>query len=289
MLCSVKELLEFAEKNDCAIGAFNVSNLEMVMGVIKAAEDTNSPIILQIAESRLNFSPLHLMGPVMVEAAKKSKVKVAVQLDHAQTFSVIEEALKIGFSSIMYDGSHLSIEKNIENTNLIKGLTEKYHASLEAELGIIKGDEGNISQENSIYTKLEDVLKFTNLTDVTSLAIAIGNAHGVYSTTPKLNFGLLKEISSSIKTPLVLHGGSGITYSDFRNCINNGIRKINIATANFIAFVLGSNNYLNNNANPNFFELNQAVIKEIFKVTKEHIEVFNNKKSLKEIGVNTYE
>lgn len=285
MLCSVEELLEFAEKNNCAIGAFNVSNLEMVIGVIKAAETTNSPIILQIAESRLNFSPLHLIGPLMIAAAKKSKVKVAVQLDHAQTLSIIEEALKLGFSSIMYDGSHLPLEKNIKNTNLIKDLTKKYGASLEAELGIIKGDEGNIAQENSIYTKLEDVLEFDKATNVTSLAVAIGNAHGLYLETPKLNFKLLEEINSSIKTPLVLHGGTGISYSDFRNCINSGIRKINIATANFVAFIKGSKNYLSNENNPNFFGLNISITEEIFTTTKIHIEVFNNKKSLKEIGV----
>lgn len=285
MLCSVEELLEFAEKNNCAIGAFNVSNLEMVIGVIKAAETTNSPIILQIAESRLNFSPLHLISPLMIAAAKKSKVKVAVQLDHAQTLSIIEEALKLGFSSIMYDGSHLPLEKNIENTNLIKDLTKKYGASLEAELGIIKGDEGNIAQENSIYTKLEDVLEFDKTTNVTSLAVAIGNAHGLYLETPQLNLKLLEEINSSIKTPLVLHGGTGISYSDFRNCINSGIRKINIATANFVAFIKGSKNYLSSENNPNFFGLNKSVTEEIFNTTKIHIEVFNNKKSLKEIGV----
>lgn len=283
MICNVKELLEYAKINNCAVGAFNVSNLEMIIGVVKAAEDTNSNIILQIAESRLKYTQLNLIATAMVEAAKKSKIKIAVQLDHAQTFSIIEEALDLGFSSIMYDGSHLPLEENIKNTNLAEKITSKYNASLEVELGVIRGNEGNIEHNNSIYTSLEDAIDFEKNTNIHCLAIAIGNAHGIYLEKPKLNFELLKNISSTINTPLVLHGGSGISYEEFRYSIDNGIRKINIATANFQAVVDASKNYFEKEKKYNFFSLTQNIMENVYKVTKKHIEVFNNKKPLEQI------
>lgn len=289
MICNVKELLEYAKINNCAVGAFNVSNLEMIIGVVKAAEDTNSNIILQIAESRLKYTQLNLIAAAMVEAAKKSKIKIAVQLDHAQTFAIIEEALDLGFSSIMYDGSHLPLEENIKNTNLVEKMTSKYKASLEGELGIIRGNEGNIKHNNSIYTSLQDAIDFEKNTNVNCLAIAIGNAHGIYLEKPKLNFELLKNISSSINTPLVLHGGSGISYEEFRYSINNGIRKINIATANFQAVIDASKNYFEKEEKYNFFSLTQNIIENVYKVTKKHIEVFNNKKPLEQIEDIKYE
>lgn len=289
MICNVKELLEYAKINNCAVGAFNVSNLEMIIGVVKAAEDTNSNIILQIAEIRLKYTQLNLIAAAMVEAAKKSKIKIAVQLDHAQTFAIIEEALDLGFSSIMYDGSHLPLEENIKNTNLVEKMTSKYKASLEGELGIIRGNEGNIKHNNSIYTSLQDAIDFEKNTNVNCLAIAIGNAHGIYLEKPKLNFELLKNISSSINTPLVLHGGSGISYEEFRYSINNGIRKINIATANFQAVIDASKNYFEKEEKYNFFSLTQNIIENVYKVTKKHIEVFNNKKPLEQIEDIKYE
>lgn len=289
MICNIRELLEYAKLNNCAVGAFNVSNFEMIMGIINAAEDTNTNIILQIAEGRLKYSPLHLLGTLMVKAAENSKVKIAVQLDHAQTFSVIQQALDIGFSSIMFDGSHLPLEDNIKNTNLVSDLTNKYNASLEGELGVIKGTEGNIKNNDSIYTNLDDAISFDKNTNADCLAIAIGNAHGVYLEKPNLNFELLKKISSSVTVPLVLHGGSGISYEEFRHTINNGIRKINIATANFQAVLNAGKNYFEKEKKLNFFSFNQSIIDNVFKVTKEHIEVFNNKKPLNEIGENNYE
>ena len=233
MLVNMKELLQKAEEGNYAVGSFSVANMEMVLGVLKAAKELNAPVILQIAEVRLKQSPLEVIGPLMVAAAKNASTPVAVHFDHGKTMEKISEALEIGFTSVMFDGSHLPLEENIAQTNEVIKKAKEYGAAVEAEIGCVGGSEDGSEDIAINCTKPEDAVRFEKETGVDALAIAIGNAHGNYKSTPKLRFDILEEVERITKTPLVLHGGTGITPDDFVRCSKTGIKKINIATATF--------------------------------------------------------
>jgi fructose-bisphosphate aldolase, class II len=205
----------------------------MIMGAVHAAEELRSPLILQIAEVRLKHSPLPIIGSAMVAAAINASVPVAVHFDHGLTEEKIREALEIGFSSIMYDGSHHPLEKNIAETKKMGAITREYGATVEAEIGQVGGSEDGSVDLEVLITSTEQAVRFAAETEIDALAIAIGNAHGVYKGEPQLRFDRLQEIDSEIEIPLVLHGGSGISETDFLRCIQIGIRKINVATATF--------------------------------------------------------
>ena len=275
-LAMMEHLLSNANKNKIAVGAFNIANMEVLMGVVKAAEYLNTPVVIQIAEKRLTHSPLSLLGPMMVNAAKKSKVEIAVQLDHGDSLNIIDEAIEYGFTSIMYDGSHLPIEENIKNTNMIYEHVKSKGVNLEAEIGVLSGNEGG-GDMKEICTNPKEALYFYEKAKFDALAIAIGNAHGHYQGKPKLNFDVLNEIHNSIDSFLVLHGGTGISEEDFKKSISLGISKINIATANFDAIVNASYDYFSKEKEYNYFSLNEKIIERVFEITTKHINIFNNK------------
>lgn len=277
MLVSMKELLIDATVNNRAVGAFSVGNMEMVMGAVRAAEDTGCPIILQIAEKRLNNSPLELMAPMMVSAAKKSKVKIAVHLDHGLTLDCIEQALYYGFSSVMLDCSLKPLDENIETTKKVVSLAGKYGASVEAELGVVGGNEGDTEEHVITCTDPVVARHFCRETGIDALAVAIGNAHGNYPVLPELRFDVLKEIYSVTDIPLVLHGGSGITDEMFRRAISLGIRKINIATASFDALALSAKEYLSDGSD--YFALSAEMADGVYNNVAKHIKIFNNKEN----------
>lgn len=277
MLVTLTELLEEAERENKAIGSFSTFNMEMTMGIIKAAEELQSSIILQIAEKRLDNSPLDYVGAMMVQAAKQAGVKVAVHLDHGISADTIRKAIGLGFTSVMYDGSRQSFEKNIEETNEICRLAHPAHVSVEAELGAVGGQEATGQVEEIVCTDLEEAVEFAARTEIDALAIAIGNAHGHYHGRPQLDFRRLQEIHEAIPVPLVLHGGSGISPEEFRNCIRLGIRKINIATANMDALVDSAKEYFSAGSPYSYFDLNECMVKGTYHTVKNCIEIFNNK------------
>ena len=275
-LAMMEHLLYDANKNKRAVGAFNIANMEVLIGVIKAAEYLNTPVVIQIAEKRLTHSPLYLLGPMMVNASKKSKVDIAVQLDHGDSLNIIDEAIEYGFTSIMYDGSHLPIEENIKNTNMIYEHVKNKGVNLEAEIGVLSGNEGG-GDMKEICTNPKEALHFYKNAKFDALAIAIGNAHGHYKGKPKLNFDVLTEIHNSIDSFLVLHGGTGISDDDFKKAISLGISKINIATANFDAIINASCDYFSKEKEYNYFALNEKIVEKVFEITTKHINIFNNK------------
>ena len=197
MLVTLKELLEIAEAENKAIGSFTCPNMEIAMGTIKAAEEMQSPIIIQIAEGRLKHTPLDMIGPLMVQAAKDASVKIAVHLDHGLTLAKAQEALGYGYTSVMFDGSHYSLQENIDKTNEVARVARKYGASVEAELGTIGGKEATEREEVSKYTDVEEARTFAANADIDALAVAIGNAHGHYRGIPKLNFERLTELKAA--------------------------------------------------------------------------------------------
>lgn len=276
-LVNMSELLKGAEKDKKAIGAFNVGNMEMIMGAVEAAEFLNSPIILQIAEKRMVHSPLALMGPMMISAAKNAKVDIAVHLDHGVTLTTIKQALALGFTSVMYDGSSFSLKDNIARTQVVVSLSKEYKAAVEGEIGVVGGSEGDDKDHDISYTRPQDALKFARESKLDALAIAIGNAHGNYPVAPKLRFDILEETGKQINVPLVLHGGTGLTEDDYNRSIALGIRKINVATSGFDAITNSAIVYLKSKENPDYFGLNQAMVEGYFHKVKEYVNLFKNK------------
>ena len=229
-LVKMKDLLRRAEEKNIGCGAFSVGNMEMVRGAIRAAEELDTPIILQIAEVRLKNSPLHLMGPMMVQAAKEAKVDVAVHLDHGLTFETVDKALELGFTSVMLDASTLPFEENIARVKAVVEKARKYGATVESELGLVGGSEDGSCDHGIRCTDPDDAVVYARETGIDALAVAIGNAHGNYPVAPTLAFDVLEKIHEKVDIPLVLHGASGLSDEDVMDCVKRGICKVNFAT-----------------------------------------------------------
>lgn len=276
-IVKLDELLLGVKNNSYAIGSFNVSNMEMIIGTIKAAEELNAPVIIQIAEGRLRYSPLHTLGPMMVAAAKEAKVPVAVHLDHGGTIETIHQALEIGFTSVMFDGSKYPLDINIEKTKQVKELADKYNASVEAEIGRVGGAEGDYASVDIMITSVDEAVKFYEATKVDALAVAIGTAHGNYKEVPKLRIDRLKEIAKAVDCPLVLHGGTGLTEQDFRNSLENGIKKINIATASYDSVATYVKKLAKDKPDFNYFDHTDTVMMATYENVKKHMLIFGLK------------
>lgn len=273
-LVKMCDLLTKAKKEGYAVGSFSVANMEMVLGVLKAVEETKSPAIIQIAEVRLNHSPLELIGPLMVAAAKNCSMSVAVHFDHGKTEEKIRQALEIGFTSVMFDGSHLPFEENVSQTAKIKRLAAEYGADCEGEIGCVGGSEDGSEDIAINCTSPVQAAEFHRLTGVDALAVAIGNAHGNYKQAPKLRFDILEQTASAVDAPLVLHGGTGILPDDFRKCISLGIHKINIATATFDRVELSARNAYESGKIKGYYDLQSAEVEGAYRNALEHIEIF---------------
>ena len=230
MLVNLNEVLKKAQKGKYAVGLFNTTDTDMLQAVIEAAEESNSPVILGTAEVLLPYGELKLIAPSIIAAAKRAKVPVVVHYDHGLTFDRCIEALKLGFSSIMFDGSAKPYEQNIAETREMVKIAHAFGTTVEGEIGHV----GEAAKEDNLltdmYTTPEEAKAYLEATGVDALAVAIGSAHGVYKKKPMLNIERLKEISGAVKVPLVLHGGSGLSDDDFKNTIRNGIAKVNIFT-----------------------------------------------------------
>lgn len=273
-LVNMAPLLKDARSGGYAVGSFSVANMEMVLGVLKAVEETKSPAIIQIAEVRLNYSPLELIGPLMVAAAKNSPMPVAVHFDHGKTAEKIKQALDIGFTSVMFDGSHLPFEENSRITAEIKKTAAAYGADCEGEIGCVGGSEDGSEDIAINCTSPAQALEFYNKTGVDALAVAIGNAHGNYKQAPRLRFDILEQTAGLVPVPLVLHGGTGILPDDFRRCIKLGINKINIATATFDSVEQSAREAYANQAVKGYYDLQTAEVEGAYRNALRHIEIF---------------
>ena len=227
MLVNLKEILALAEEKKCAVGAFNTPNLECVNAVIDAAEALNVPVIISHAELHEEVSPLVKIGPVMVQAAKAARVPVCVHLDHCETLEYMREALEIGFTGVMYDGSTLPYEENLANTKKAVAMAKAYNCGVEAELGSLASREGGAAASGPVYTDPDEAAAFCRETGIDALAPSFGTAHGIYKSKPVLDLDRVKDIAGKTGLPLVMHGGSGVSPEDYRTGIQNGLRKIN--------------------------------------------------------------
>lgn len=229
MLVTLNEILAIAEEKNCAVGAFNTPNLECITAVLNAAEKLDVPVIISHAELHESVAPLAVIGPVMVQAARNARVPVCVHLDHCETLSYMTEALKLGFTGVMYDGSVLPYEENVANTRTAVAMAKEYGANVEAEIGQLASREGgrDANAGGPVYTDPDLAVKFCGETGIDALAPSFGTAHGIYKSRPVLDLERVKVIAEKTKLPLVMHGGSGVSDEDYRTAIRNGIRKIN--------------------------------------------------------------
>lgn len=230
MLVNLNDVLYDAQKNGYAIGLFNTTDTDMLEGAIAAAEELRSPIIIGTAEVLLPFGELKLIAPSLISAAKRASVPVVVHYDHGLTFERCMEALKLGFSSIMFDASAKERNTNIKETKEIVKIAHSFGASVEGEIGHVGEGSAEDNNNTNMYTLPEEALEYITATGVDACAVAIGTAHGAYKSAPKLDFKRLAEIHEAVLQPLVLHGGSGLSDDDFRNSIKYGISKVNIFT-----------------------------------------------------------
>lgn len=227
---SVKELLCKAQEMGYAVPAFNVENMETVQGVIQAAEELNRPVILQTTPSSVNYAGLDFFAACARTAIRNTRVPIALHLDHGSSYELAANAMKEGYSSVMIDGSRLSFEDNIGLTSRVSELGNILGVSVEAELGSVGGKEDSSISESVTFTDPAQAVEFAERTKIDSLAVAIGTSHGFYKGEPKLDIKRLKEIRATVDIPLVLHGTSGVPDEVVKECIRNGICKVNYAT-----------------------------------------------------------
>lgn len=238
-LVTSQELLENAQKGKYAVGAFNVENMEMVLAAIEAAQELKAPIILQTTPSTVRYASLKQFYASVKAAAEDASVPVALHLDHGNSFELVMQALRVGYTSLMIDGSHLDFEGNIELTKRVVDVAKPSNIPVEAELGKVGGKEDDLDVKDAAYTDPAQAKEFVERTGITSFAVAIGTAHGFYKGIPKLDIDRLIEIRKVVDIPLVLHGASGLLDRDLERCIEEGICKINFATELRVAFSNG--------------------------------------------------
>ncbi len=236
MLIDLKTILNIAEERGVAVGSFNTPNLESLLAALDAAEALGEPIIIQHAQCHEDWLALDIIGPIMVDRAKKANVPVCVHLDHGETVEYLEKALRIGFTSVMFDGSTLPYDENVLLTAQVARMANDFHADTEGELGSMglrESGEGETADDDAtkIYTDPDAAAAFVRETGVRALACSFGTTHGIYLKKPKLDFSIVRAVREKTGgVPVVMHGGSGVSADDFHAAIRAGVRKINYFT-----------------------------------------------------------
>ncbi len=235
MLISLKEALAYGEENNCGIAAVNTPTFEMLVAAINVAERYDVPMILAHAEVHDPVNSIENIGTAMVELAKRSKAQFVVHVDHGETIDFIRRGFEVGFNSAMFDGSRLPYEDNVAITKEAVALAKNYGANVEAELGVMPGrEDGKDSTagvgDRSLYTDPLLAADFVERTGVDALACSFGTVHGLYKAEPKLDYDLIVELREATGVPIVMHGGSGLSCEEYRECISRGVQKINYYT-----------------------------------------------------------
>lgn len=252
-IVSNREILIEARKNKYAVPAFNIHNLETMKGVIEAAYELRSPLIIATTPGTVKYAGLEFIVAMAKAAAKKYDIPIALHLDHCTDIELLKQCIKAGYKSVMIDASLKSYEENIRISSEVVKYSHRYEVSVEAELGLIGGqeDERNVDEKDTSLTEPNIALDFIQKTNVDSLAIAIGTSHGVYKSEPKLDFERLSKINSIVCIPIVLHGASGVPHESVMKAVENGICKVNIATEIKIPFAEAIKEYFKENPSSN--------------------------------------
>jgi len=224
------EMLEKAQKGGYAVGAFNAENMEMIKAIIAAAEELKAPVMIQTTPSTVKYGTLETFAAITRAEAEKVSVPVCLHLDHGASFDMAVKAIKVGYGSVMIDGSKLELDANIALSKSVADVGRACGIPVEAELGKVGGKEDDTESKESVYTDPDEAKRFVEETKVDSLAIGIGTAHGVYKEKPVLNTKRISEVKEVVSIPLVLHGSSGLSDEDVRDCVKRGMCKVNFAT-----------------------------------------------------------
>ncbi|MCP1101903.1 tagatose 1,6-diphosphate aldolase GatY/KbaY [Aequitasia blattaphilus] len=235
-LVTSKEMLLEAQKGGYAVGAFNVENMEMVLAVIEAAEENNAPVMLQTTPSTVKYASLEMYSAMVAARAKSASVPVCIHLDHGTDYNLAIGAMDAGYTSVMIDGSHDSFEENIKKTKAVVDVAKAKGIPVEAELGKVGGKEDDLVSDGNANTDPMEAKEFVERTGVDSLAIGIGTAHGFYVGEPVLDKELVSKVKEVVSIPLVLHGASGLSDEDVRECVQRGMCKVNFATELRVAY-----------------------------------------------------
>ena len=243
---TTEKMMRDAQEKHYAVGAFNVENMEMVMAVMEAAEEMHSPVIMQTTPSTIQYAGVDFYVANVRAAAERVNVPVALHLDHGSSYKLAMRALRTGYTSIMIDGSKLPFEENLSVTKTVADACIPCSVPVEAELGKVGGKEDDLDGgSGNGFTVPKEAEEFVGRTGISSLAVAIGTAHGIYRGEPKLELDLLSEIRSLVEIPLVLHGASGVPDEAVKEAIRRGICKVNYATELRIAYTNGVREFLN--------------------------------------------
>ena len=248
MLVTTREILADAQRNKYAVGAFNVENMEMVLAVLNAAEETQSPVIMQTTPGTVKYAGADMYFAQVRAAARRTKIPVACHLDHGSSFAIAVQAFRAGYTSIMIDGSKLPFEENIALTKSVVEICHAANIPVEAELGRVGGKEDGLDNSgDNPYTDPDEAALFVERSGCDSLAVAVGTAHGIYKGTPQINFDVLARIREKVDIPLVLHGTSGVPDDQVIRCVSMGMCKVNYTTDLRIAYTYGVKRYMKEN------------------------------------------
>lgn len=275
VLVSTKDMLIKAQKDKYAIANFCIWNVEMLSGVMEACEELKSPVIISFGSGFLMNTDINHFIHMMRSYAINTELPTSIHWDHGRSFDIVSHAIDIGYNSLMIDGSAYDLEENIRITKEVVDKFKPMGIPIEAELGHV-GAETDYEEALASYgyTNPDEAAEFVERTNIDSLAVAIGNQHGTYSTEPKINFEILDKVNKAVKVPLVLHGASGISDADIRKAIGMGITKINIHTELCDAAMIAIT--ANYEKKQNYMALNQVVRAEVKKRAMEKIKLFGS-------------
>lgn len=280
MLVEAAYLLKKAQKEGYALGAFNIYNLETALGVARAAVALNSPIVMQVSESTIEYAGLKPITHIVSTIAKNEAVSVpvALHLDHGKSFKSVSECIAAGFSSVHIDASALAFDENISLTREVVDYAHNKKIWVQAELGAIPGGHGDVGEKSEELPLVdpEQVEEFVRKTNVDSLAIAVGTAHGIFKNE-RIHFDLLKRVRAKTDIPLVLHGSSGVPDEEIKKAIEIGINKINVGTAIKVAFTKTVRETVEKNPNiTDVRKLLNPAIQAVQKVVEHKLELFGS-------------
>lgn len=278
MLMNLRTILNNAYTYKYAVGSFNAYNYETIKGIIEAGIETDKPTIVAFGEKYLENMTLDTASCIVKSIAENISVPLCLHLDHCSDLQTVFRAIKAGFGSVMYDGSALPFEENVQNTKLVCEVAHACNVSVEAELGNLasgnKSHEGN-DTDTEAYTNPLEAKKFVEKTNVDALAISIGTVHGFYKGKPNIRIDILQDINKLLQKPLVLHGGSGTPKEDIINCIKNGIAKINVNTE-ISSYTIEKTTELLSNKRPHFSVLSLNQIGYVKEIVNKYISIFGN-------------
>lgn len=237
-LTTTVSMLRKAQEQGFAVGAFNVENMEMAQAIISAAEELRAPVILQTTPSTVRYAGTGMYAAMVAALAQEATVPVAMHLDHGDSFALCAQALRSGYTSVMIDGSKLALEENIALTYKVSEMCAAVDVPVEGEIGRVGGKEDDLESDGG-YTIPEEAVRFEKESGLFSMAVGVGTAHGFYKEKPQLNKELITTLRGMLQAPMVLHGASGLSDEDVKDCIRRGICKVNFATELRAAYTEG--------------------------------------------------